>query len=147
MNETTETPNADALEPARMKIGPFSCRPFTLQTLIILEAIGSPLVHPVALDENGNAVPRNFGMQDIADAIWVFCNWDRPDILLLIEDKAKLRNIVMQEVSSKIDMAYVPVIQKDLAAVFKGVTESMRDAGLDDAEGDGEKKGGTGPLE
>ncbi len=147
MNAPKETtPNADAIPADEMRIGGFSCRPFTLQTLIVLEAVNSPLVSPVIIDADGNARPRPFQMRDIAVALWVFCNWHRPDIMLIIHDDQRFNNEIAH-LAGTLTMADIPAIQRDLAKVFESVNSSMNDAGLKDGEGDSEKKGVTGPSE
>lgn len=135
---TQTTPNAEALE-SRIKIGPIECTPFTLGKAILLEIARSPFIVQKT-DAEGKPI-ENYQptLQEIAEALWIFVNGDRPDAMDVVENAMRFKKAAWVLASRVADLAQV---SRDISAVFAGVNKTMKDSGMEG--GDGEKKGMTG---
>ena len=134
-----QTPNEE-LRPQKFIIGKWEASPFTLQTAILLEKTGSPFMQ-MKLDKDGNPEAVVPTINDVAEALYIILNWDKPWINEIVADSLRFANEVGQ-IASQITMREFAVITGQLNSMMAALNTAVTESGI--PAGD-QKKDGTGP--
>lgn len=136
----TNSPNDD-LTQQKFKIGKWEARPFTLLTAILLEKIDSPFMKTVTDPTTGAAVPQIPTISEVAAALYIILNWDKPFINDMVGDPVKFANEVGQ-LAAQLTMRDFAAITVQLNDMMSQLNNAVTESGLPKG---GEKKDGTGP--
>lgn len=125
----------------RYKIGRWEAPAFTLHTAILLEQIESPFMKLVT-DADGNAVPQIPTLSEIAQALYIVLNADKPWIHEVLADATRFANEVGQ-LTSQITLRDFGTITGELNAMMTQLNSAVTESGLDSGE---KKSDATGHI-
>jgi hypothetical protein len=132
------------LSPQEFIIGKWTCPPFSLNTAILLEQIGSPFMTAGQTDPaTGQPVSAAPGLTDVAMALYVILNGHKPGIHEILCNEVKFKNEV-SNLASQITMREFAQITGQLNAMMASLNDVVVESGVPT---DGEKKEGIGPSE
>lgn len=141
MSKKTIPAGAD-LKPQSLKVGKWEVKPLNVNTLILLEKIGSPF-----MDEQFDAQTsrykdgRKLTMEEMIRSFYVMVNADDPRLDEQVDDPAKFNRCV-SGMAREITMADLAKMTAGINAQMGRVNQALQETGT---EGDSPKKG-TGPA-
>ena len=130
------------LNPKSLKVGKWTVRPLNVNTLILLEKIGSPF-----MDETFDAGTsrykdgRKLTMEEMIRSFYVMVNADDPRLDEQVDDPAKFNRCVAA-MAREITMADLAKMTASINAQMGRVNQALTETG---SEGEGPKKE-TGPA-
>lgn len=125
------------------QIGKWTARPFSLQTAILLERIGSPFMNMKLNPETGKPMAIVPTLGEVAEALYIIINWDKPFINEVLQDELRFQNEV-GNLTSQITMRDFAKVTQQLNAMMSALNTAVVESGIPDGD---EKKEVTGPLE
>ena len=144
MMKTKQNTAHQDLSPQEFQIGKWTCPPFSLNTAILLEQIGSPFMTMGVPDPvTGKVATVTPGLTDVAQALYIILNGHRPGIHEIICDEVKFKNEV-SNLTTQITMREFAQITAQLNAMMASLNDVVVESGVPT---DGEKKDGIGPSE
>ena len=140
MTKQKTTQSAD-LNPENIKVGKWNLPPLTINTAILLERIDSPFMRFELDPETGKPKKVVPSMEDFARTLFVLANAEDPRLNDIIADESKLRNSV-SELAKQISFRELATVTAALNELMTNADRAVSESGM---EGDGKKKGVTGP--
>ena len=131
------------VNPQPMKFGKWVIHPLNVNTLILLEKIGSPFMAD-DFDSKTNRYKdgRKLTMEEMIRSFYVMVNADDPRLDDIIGDPSKLNRCV-SDMARNISMADLAKMSTSIGQQMTRVNDAIKETG---AEGDGSPKKGTGPA-
>jgi len=142
--EDQSNPNRDLRTPARIKVGRFDLPVVTLATAVLLEQVDSPWIVDRIDPATGKKIDVKPSIMDVATALFIFMNGDRPDIDDILMDEGKRVRSVRQMAAS-IQIGELPELVSAINQMFAATGQAAKEAGVD--QGSSGKKAETGPGE
>jgi hypothetical protein len=141
MSKIKKTASAD-LNPASMTVGKWIVRPLTVNTLILLEKIGSPfMADDFDAKTSRYKDGRKLSMEEMIRSFYVMVNAEDPRLDEQVNDPAMFQRCV-SNMAREISMADLAKMTASINEQMGKVNKAVQETG---AEGDGVKKE-TGPV-
>lgn len=140
-NKKTEPASAD-IKPRALTVGKWSVQPLNVNTLILLEKIGSPFMDE-SFDPKTSRYKdgRKLTMEEMIRSFYIMVNADDPRLDEQVDDPAAFNRCV-SAMAREITMADLAKMTASINAQMGRVNQAMQETGT---EGDGPKKE-TGPA-